>query len=749
MVRLPKISIGTKQRKSYFDLSHDVETTSGFGFCQPTVVRHMNANSSSKLTTKIGVRLAPLPCPTFGRIKLRTFNTLVPIQEVFEAYDYMQKKTSVNSALRSYVPMQADTITSSHLFSLLIYQSFKEWKKIFTSAGAITENVDAKPFLNFSFLTPSINKSNYSIKEVDGTKYVIFNDFSQVPIGDVANGDSDYITQGLYYALMDELSIGSKYGYFDFVDNNTSFPSYDVIDDIEVYSAFLTGINDNQFSNQTLKTYLLSRPRGDSYDFLFKCYSFDLTFTVLNPETAQEEEYTVYIPYSIAGNWTFYGQRLFKIMNACGLRGFTYINDVDVNKLFAYYKAWFDNLNPGRSIQWRETNCYKLIHRYYDIAETLDYFFNNVESVYSSDITSTVVLVENFIPFLEDLVQCCFVLPIDNFTASTPEPVMQRPSVEDVSLNITSSDTQAIYHGNEIDGNYPHLGHEETAPLNGLVIDGLMRLYKLANKNSVIGSRIEDYLRTKFGYSIEKSNILSGSEMNIKIDEVFATAGTSDNYLGELAGRGSNQNGNASSIKFECDKPSIFVQFVAIVPYGDYVQGIVKAKIYKNDWYQAPYDSLGKEALGMSEILGRSSDLTPVPTTENSLGFVPMFWRDKVQNSLHNGAFALPSQRALLLPYSLDRLFNERRIVLSKHDNDWHVVPSSVINAGEELRYVERTPDYGNYNRIFVDNTGYFDNFIIHMVQDWDYYAPMKPISQSFETFDDATDDISTSVTAS
>lgn len=749
MVRLPKISIGSKQRKSYFDLSHDVETTSGFGFCQPTVVRHMNANSSSKLTTKIGVRLAPLPCPTFGRIKLRTYNTLVPIQDVFEAYDYMQKKTSVNSALRSYVPTQADVISSSKLFSILMYQSFVEWNKIFTSAGSITEDVDAKPFLNFSFLTPSMNQSNYHIDDVGGVKHVIFNDYTQVPFGLVDNGDSDYITIALINKLRDNLSLDSSIRYSDFVNHFTNFPLNDEFYDLSVNTAFISGWNDHHFGNQTLKTYLLTRPSGDSYDVLLYYSDDEISFTAINPETSEEETYVAYLPYSIACNWTFYGQRLFKIMNACGLRGFFYDTNVDVNKFYAYYKAWFDNLNPGRSIQWRETNCYKLIHRYYDIAETLDYFFDNSVSSFSDYITSTSVLVDDFIPFLEDLTQCCFVLPVDNFTASTPQPVLQQASVEQFSVNLTAEDSQPIYHGNNVDGNYPHLGHEDTSPLNGLVIDGLLRLYHLANKNSVIGSRIEDYLRTKFGYTIEKSNILSGSEMNIKIDEVFATAGTSDNYLGELGGRGSSQNGNASSIKFDCDKPSIFVQFIAVVPYGDYVQGNVKAKIFRNDWYQAPYDSLGKEALGMSEILCRTSDLSLPGNNESSFGFVPMFWRDKIQNSLHNGAFALPSQRALILPYSLDRMFNERRVILNKSDNQWHVVPSSVINSGEELRYIERTPDYGNYNRIFVDNTGYFDNFIIHIVQDWDYYAPMRPISQSFETYDDSSDDSSTSVNAS
>ena len=76
-------------------------------------------------------------------------------------------------------------------------------------------------------------------------------------------------------------------------------------------------------------------------------------------------------------------------------------------------------------------------------------------------------------------------------------------------------------------------------------------------------------------------------------------------------------------------------------------------------------------------------------------------------------------------------------------------VAGTVLTPSEELRYIGRTPDYGNYDRIFYDNTGYYDNFILHIVQDWDYYATMKPISQSFDTFDDDNDESVTTISAS
>lgn len=120
MVRLPKIKIGVQSRKNYFDLSHDDETTSDFGFCQPTIVRSMVAGSSSTLHTSIGVRLAPLPCPTFGRIKLKTYNYFVPMKEVFEGFDYMMSHESVSSAFGSYIPDKAPYIDSKNFLSFLL-----------------------------------------------------------------------------------------------------------------------------------------------------------------------------------------------------------------------------------------------------------------------------------------------------------------------------------------------------------------------------------------------------------------------------------------------------------------------------------------------------------------------------------------------------------------------------------------------------------------------------------------------------
>ena len=60
--------------------------------------------------------------------------------------------------------------------------------------------------------------------------------------------------------------------------------------------------------------------------------------------------------------------------------------------------------------------------------------------------------------------------------------------------------------------------------------------------------------------------------------------------------------------------------------------------------------------------------------------------------------------------------------------------------ADEYLRYIGRSDGFGNYNRIFYDTTGLTDNFIVDIVHEFKQYSPMKPVSESFDTFDDDVD---------
>ena len=183
MVSIGRINIGRKEKRAFFPLNHDVETTSDFGFCQPTLVRQFIKGSKINLQTKTFVRLAALPCPTFGRIECKQHTAFVPINDVFEAFEYLQSNKAVSSALRSYIPTSTDY--SSNIFYLdtlfhIMYgissyysTDFNKWLELLPCRLSL--------YVNSSKIIKANEGSRPTIKELidtvgQDTQFDIFND---------------------------------------------------------------------------------------------------------------------------------------------------------------------------------------------------------------------------------------------------------------------------------------------------------------------------------------------------------------------------------------------------------------------------------------------------------------------------------------------------------------------------------------------------------------------------------------------
>ena len=119
--------------------------------------------------------------------------------------------------------------------------------------------------------------------------------------------------------------------------------------DVPVPQACLDGSRDFRL-NSVRRAFYANRPTSSAYDM---CLTSELRSIAVD-FTVNDVSCTINVPCGLFANWTKRGQRLFKVLNAIGIRGFMYNDDVDLPKFFAYYKAWFDNLNPGRNQQWRD-----------------------------------------------------------------------------------------------------------------------------------------------------------------------------------------------------------------------------------------------------------------------------------------------------------------------------------------------------------------------------------------------------------
>lgn len=801
MATLPFINVGTRDKRSYFNKQHDVNTTSGFGFCQPTLVEYLPADTKVSLQQKEFVRLSPLPCPTFGRIEVKNTTRFIPIQEVCENYDYLQSAQTVNNASRNYRPEQVDNMKSNELFHWLICQSIGSFN--------VTQGIRRIPFFRAAIFTNG---------KVTTSDPVVSNDvIEDATIGrnlhssyfrDILNSEQAKTTYARYYSgwsFLNMLCRGTGGEWYDSplaqaISNYTGVTKWYGLDQEQLASFtrpklawFLDHVHhpasvnpssphvgDYPYNDQSeqysvgnmykmVDAYNMQSPfyavpkyilqeftdpislENADYQIKFEVtgkewkYLTDGQTSADTPQTFSmgSDSYTVILCLRL----TSVGRKLLTVLNACDFKfGLSYKQSL--LPLFAYYKAWFDEYNAGRNFHWKNTNCYTLIHSNYDSGFTTQSFLLGGN-------TSQFVLayrnrvITAFFGFLQDLTECYYCQPIDNITAATETPLLEisnnSPSLNSVDVYSSNTDTSSPSHPYVTDNTIYGYDRGSTLELaGGLGIKLLNRIYHLVNKNSVIGAKIDDYLKTHFGYGLPESNKLGENNFFCAVSDVMSTAGTEETYLAEYAGKGIGGNHDpenhiiAPTHHFDAKVPGYLISFLCVVPHGGYSQGAVSHPVARYDFYQSEFDSLGMQPMKQSEVLAVSPFLEQ--NEDYTFGFVPRYYNLKIKNNLVNGGFAQRSQRAQFLPYMLDRIFTENEFVASNDNAGLDFIDSPTLVADESLRYIGSNEKYGNFDRIFYDTTGLTDNFIIHIINDFKQWSPMKAISNSYETYDDEID---------
>ena len=95
---------------------------------------------------------------------------------------------------------------------------------------------------------------------------------------------------------------------------------------------------------------------------------------------------------------------------------------------------------------------------------------------------------------------CCYVLKPDNMTCATETPLIEidnnASSIDSINLFGSNSDVSDI-HNSAVSNNavYGDLMSDGLVSSGGLGINFLNRIYHLVIKTSVIGSKIDEYLR--------------------------------------------------------------------------------------------------------------------------------------------------------------------------------------------------------------------------------------------------------------
>lgn len=760
-----KIKLGKKDKRSFFDMSHSIDSTCSAGFVEPCMCLDCIPNTKIDLHSFPGVRLAPLPQPTTGKVKVKSYYSYVHTEDVFEAFESLQSSTEVTSSRGTYTPMFSNTIKNQLFFLYLLGLNTNSYRKILGLQGDYT-NRD----MNGVLATYSIS-SNYDLwTGADAPVHNLFDDVRARGLGSAGNNEN-YKALAAYYQTVNYMGavadayiapkccytgsvatiVENQKRFFDEVAFGEFLPWVQLTSgnyDAYVYGEYMNFMRNLSHDDSIV----FSRGRSvTNADFVFKCpISYGgktgRLYRADNTEWGQPIDLTgkeVYIGIHL----TPAGKRLFKIFNACEFN-FGYLSEFETDKLLAYYKAWFDIFNPGRNLQWKATNAYALIHSFYDSPTfswqtCIDAFLTHVTFNQAWETASA--------EFIIDLVECFYTERVDPITVATASPVLNN------ELSISDNVGVRLYSNSDNEGQSYHDGYGQLSEdYGGLSIRFLTSLYHLVNKNSVIGQRVALYMKEHFGIDVPKTSFIDVKSFDVDIVDATSTVNNDQTLLGEYAGKGIGKSENG--ITFETKKHGYLFQFVVIVPVGGYVQAGKKAKRFRTDWYQPEWDSVGMEPLSSYEVNSRNYVVDAWKSSNPEFGFRPRYFAMKYKNNVHNGGFSFRSERSQFLGYSLDKVFSEPDYYLNEEmvgsDHGFAVdykgglklYPGVILAPDEELRYIGKNEQFGNYDRIFYDTTGMTDNYILHVENDLKMYAPMKAISESYDTYDETSDTDVTSV---
>ena len=346
--------------------------------------------------------------------------------------------------------------------------------------------------------------------------------------------------------------------------------------------------------------------------------------------------------------------------------------------LFAYYMAYFDAFGLERFENFQTTNCAKCL--------TL---FNNTNTQPSLEANKT-----SWRGFIYDLMNCWATQPQDfigsitdtvtispNAAASYAELIevtgdpLDPETIPNVASTISGTSDYSTVNGHSYIYNMIH---------GELDSELLKRLYRWVNRNTIIGKRVEEILRSQgLGTWIDsqKTHFIGKHEITLSVDEVSAMADTfqqvgnadSGSRLGSFAGKCVDFS-KSKTISYDTNEFGYFITIAVLIPQGGYCQNLQShvLETSKFDFYHPEFDALGHEAVTFGETVFCNPQVfrPDMPTSDgdntDTFGFVPRYLTKKVKPNVQNGDINLPSTQNGYLPFTLDKLIFAQKAQVSK-----------------------------------------------------------------------------------
>ena len=734
---IDKIAIGLNTKRSGNNLPFDCSTTANIGVIQPTMCREMAAKESLHVKVNSLVRLLALQNPTFGRMSLRHYHTFVPYNKLWRPFDAMMSNQPFPFTLPDGERSEryySSTPTMSNSFITTLVMAFSDKSVALTTdpgtpiypGARIKYNdsyqnvpIDASEFITWwnSFIIPLAEASSFP-----------FQTYSLDPDNLYAYEECGSKKHGLGYNDLGVFNLGNFYStVIELADPLTFNKLSPDLGLLRIYNS------ENAVITQ------------ENADFIYKAGPFIYYFK--------------YKPIL---------KKLRQIFMGLGY-GFSPALSAQIVhnpfKLMAYYASCFELFHPKREISFTQTALY------YVIENTL-----SPESFIpaSQDGPDFSALQKAFSEFVfQDLPKMTYYLPMDYFSASVRSVVENNQNGE-TAKTVVSGSIGSLTQQNVREVS---ITSQQGQPLNTPAVDAgnplaqrlALTLMRYVNKNTVIGRSIADYLRVHFGITDVLDELhtpvkrIGSSRININISDVMSTADTQLNpgssagsALGSYAGKGIGY-GESETFDFTAETFGCWLTLSVIVPESGFYQGYLRENrhITRNDFFNEAYDALGYQVLERGEVscdFTAASDITgefnPARDFEvrRGFGFIPRYSEYKVGRNIVNGDLSLRSTQNSMASFTLDRRFPTERLDKSNRadanlNNEYFLdikmpsyVPTFVYDG---FRAIDQTDLVGNYNRIFSYTGNDFDHFIIHNVFEVRAVAPWKPLSSSFDTFDD------------
>lgn len=715
MSLIPKISIGQKTKRNKFSLPCLTHGTSEIGYVSPTYSRNLINNSSFKIGTKTAVRLSPLFVPTMGDLSVRHYHCFVPFNKVWTPFDaFLDKKPFAYSVGASAVPQHVPHFTVGSVLRTLMQTNVlvPEYNDNFfdTFRGSLTCTFYTKVNGVMTQMTRSLFESLFNM-DIASSSFIYSDTFDNVW------KNSSFAQSGSAFNI-------------DFAFGGTPSFIY-LVDDGKNTAIYLENMRDNNNGSHinVRRWYDFAGSFNPEYQQLFVEKYNDLSIPSFEACDFMDRVHVastdIYICYNFNGPW----KRLRSIFLGLGYC-FNPFDTTDVTflKLLAFYRCYWDKFGVNRDVNFQDTYCAKLSRL---LSSTQDYELMSISCDFGDGVTPSQLFYQ-FV--LNELPYCTYTTPSDYFSSSVTNTQQSLKTSGDISIyshgvNMNSNNGNAPSYA-EAQQNYPVSGDSRDSAIG---IQLALKLLRWVNRNTVVGSKIYDGLRAKFG-NIDVNDESSEGVQRIGEDstsiEIGAIFNQSDNEsvgapLGTFAGVGVGKKEGSDYSSFDVNSFGCFITLTAVVPQMGYFQGMFRENsdgVGDNfEMFDETFDAVGWQTVRYNELVGdrqfkMRSNFT-VGTALGNFGLQPRYTHMKCAYNRCVGDISLPHMQDSMLPYTLDRYFWQRSYNLP-------------ANTPQSFRSGTR----GETNRIFQVTAPTDDHVIYQIYFDVEYDAPMKQISESYDT---------------